>query len=305
MIRIRFHGRGGQGVKTAARIVGTAAFLEGFTAQDAPLYGAERRGAPVVAFARFAHEPILERGFIARPDVVVVADETLLAHPAARVLEGVRDETTVFVNSPRTAQDLTTDWACPGRVITLDVTSLALATLGKGGALSAALGAVAARLAGLAEPTVRAAVEQELRDLGLATALIEQNGALARDCFHATPAIPVVESAQAQAQPVTLWTPQYDAPTTGSARIAASANAPLRGTGDWRTFRPVLDPEKCNGCWLCFAYCPDGAIRMDERDRPVFDYDHCKGCLLCVEECPTHALIVERETAGPRRKETA
>lgn len=50
MLRIRFHGRGGQGMKTASRIVGTAAFSEGRDAQDAPVYGAERRGAPMVAF---------------------------------------------------------------------------------------------------------------------------------------------------------------------------------------------------------------------------------------------------------------
>src|SRR6266545_4837640 len=78
MLRIRFHGRGGQGMKTASRIVGTAAFWEGRYAQDSPIYGAERRGAPMVALTRIADEPILERGLIATPDLVVVADETLL-----------------------------------------------------------------------------------------------------------------------------------------------------------------------------------------------------------------------------------
>jgi 2-oxoacid:acceptor oxidoreductase delta subunit (pyruvate/2-ketoisovalerate family) len=77
--------------------------------------------------------------------------------------------------------------------------------------------------------------------------------------------------------------------------ISASGNAPLRKTGDWRTLRPVLVPEKCNGCFLCFAYCPEAAIRMAEGDKPVIDYDHCKGCMLCVEECPTKALVAERE----------
>ncbi|MGR3301353.1 MAG: 2-oxoacid:acceptor oxidoreductase family protein, partial [Candidatus Scalindua sp.] len=56
--RIRFYGRGGQGMKTASRIVGTASFLEGFFVQDSPLYGAERRGAPMVAFTRLSKEPI-------------------------------------------------------------------------------------------------------------------------------------------------------------------------------------------------------------------------------------------------------
>jgi len=86
MIRVRFHGRGGQGAKTASRIVGAAAFREGFTAQDSPVYGAERRGAPVAAYTRLAHGPILERGVISRPNLVVVADETLLDDPAAGVM---------------------------------------------------------------------------------------------------------------------------------------------------------------------------------------------------------------------------
>jgi pyruvate ferredoxin oxidoreductase gamma subunit len=52
MIRVRFHGRGGQAMKTASRIVGTAALLHGFIAQDSPVYGAERRGAPMTAYVR-------------------------------------------------------------------------------------------------------------------------------------------------------------------------------------------------------------------------------------------------------------
>ena len=64
---IRFHGRGGQGMKTASRIVGTASFMEGYFAQDFPIYGAERRGAPIMAFTRLSNNPILERGIIANP----------------------------------------------------------------------------------------------------------------------------------------------------------------------------------------------------------------------------------------------
>ena len=80
---------GGQGAKTASRILGTAAFLEGYQAQDSPIYGAERRGAPVAAFTRIAKEPIHERDLIARPDLVVIADASLLNDPAARVPEGI------------------------------------------------------------------------------------------------------------------------------------------------------------------------------------------------------------------------
>lgn len=83
MLRIPFHGRGGHGIKTASRIVGTAAFLSGLQAQDSPVYGAERRGAALSAFTRIDTQPICERGAIVDPDLILVADETLLADPAS------------------------------------------------------------------------------------------------------------------------------------------------------------------------------------------------------------------------------
>lgn len=106
MIRIRFHGRCDQGAKTASRIVGTAAFHEGFTAQGSPIYRAERRGTPIAAFARLTQGPILERRFIIQPDLVVVADETLFTDPAAHVQEGVTEETAIFINTPQYEQRL-------------------------------------------------------------------------------------------------------------------------------------------------------------------------------------------------------
>ena len=76
MFRICFHGRGGQGMKTASRILGSAAFQAGFLVQDSPVYGAEQRGAPMAAFPRIARDPIRERGMIGQPDLVVIADDT-------------------------------------------------------------------------------------------------------------------------------------------------------------------------------------------------------------------------------------
>jgi len=301
MIRVRFHGRGGQGAKTASRVVGSAAFLSGFTAQDSPIYGAERRGAPVAAYTRLAHGPILERGLISQPDLVVVADESLLNDPVARVLEGVTDMTVVFVNSPRPPDRIRDESSVPGRLSTLDLTGLALAKFGRVGALSAPLGAVAARLLGLSLESLRAALTQELHSLGVSAQVVEQNLALAGECYQAAPIVQVGESLTGQARPASLWSPLYEPPTRGTARIAAGANQPLRKTGDWRVFRPVLIPEKCNGCWLCYVYCPDAAITLTPADKPVIDYDHCKGCMLCVEECPTHALVSEREAVEGAR----
>ena len=104
MYRIRFHGRGGQGMKTASRILGSAFFLEGFEVQDAPRYGAERRGAPIFAYVRAARKTINERGIIQHPDLVIVADDSLVPVPAAGVLQGLDSHSAMLINSHATAK---------------------------------------------------------------------------------------------------------------------------------------------------------------------------------------------------------
>ena len=298
MRAVRFHGRGGQGAKTSSRILGTAAFLEGFVAQDSPIYGAERRGAPVAAFTRIDSGPIKQRGVIVHPNLVVIADASLVEDPAARVLDGIDERTAVFVNSPLTAEQLGAQTSLAGRLTTLDLTDIALQQVGKGSAISALLGAVAGRLVGLHWDSVREAIARELADLGLAAPMIERNQTMAAQCYEAVQMVPIYTGLHEPVDPVQLRAPAYEPPTRGTARISAAANSTLRETGGWRTFRPVLVPDKCNGCWLCFAYCPDGVISMTKDDRPVIDYAHCKGCQICVHECPTEALVAEREMEG-------
>lgn len=58
-------------------------------------------------------------------------------------------------------------------------------------------------------------------------------------------------------------------------------------TGDWRTLRPVWDANKCIHCLICWVYCPDAAIQVNEESKVTgVDYDHCKGCGICAQECP-------------------
>jgi len=296
MKAIRFHGRGGQGVKTASRIVGTAAFLRGYFAQDSPIYGPERRGAPVAAFTRIGHDPIRERGRIVYPDLIVVADWSLLNDPAARILEGVSDATVVFVNTAWPPDHLRSETGILGQLCTMDVTDMAIAHIGQRPSLSAALGAITGRLLGLPRESIEQAVAMELIDLGLSEMLIRLNQTLAVRCYETVQGTPVSEATQKASGPAALWTPVYEQPTRGTARITAGANAPLRRTGSWRAFRPVLIPERCSGCWLCYTYCPESVITIRDDHRPVIDYTHCKGCLACVQECPSHALIAVRES---------
>jgi pyruvate ferredoxin oxidoreductase delta subunit len=62
-------------------------------------------------------------------------------------------------------------------------------------------------------------------------------------------------------------------------------------TGDWRTFKPVRDKEKCNRCLMCHVFCPDGAIIWNSETEDIgFNYDYCKGCGICKNECPQEAI---------------
>lgn len=97
MYRIRVHGCGAQGIKTASQILGSVLLRKGFEVQDAPRHGSDHREAFVFAYVRAACAPIHERGVIAHPDLVVVADNTRIAIPAAGVLQGATERCAMLV----------------------------------------------------------------------------------------------------------------------------------------------------------------------------------------------------------------
>ncbi len=101
MIEIRFHGRGGQGAVIASKILASALFKEGKHAQAFPAFGAERRGAPVMAFARFDQKLITRRSMVYEPDHVVVLDEPIL--DVVDVTAGLKAGGWILINSPKPA----------------------------------------------------------------------------------------------------------------------------------------------------------------------------------------------------------
>jgi len=99
MIEVRIHGRGGQGNVVAAYLLATTAINEGWHAQAFPAFGAERRGAPVVAFVRINHAPIRRRCQVVAPDFLIIQDEALMNIPG--ITEGLRAGGGILLNTPR------------------------------------------------------------------------------------------------------------------------------------------------------------------------------------------------------------
>jgi pyruvate ferredoxin oxidoreductase gamma subunit len=294
MFRIRFHGRGGQGTKTASRILGTAFFKAGYQVQDAPRYGAERRGAPIFAYVRADLTTINERGIIAHPDLVVVADDTLVGMPAAGVTQGVDKRSLLLINSHESAetwrQRLNTDARIQILEAREDVADRA--TLPYIGSRCAA---AAASLSGvISAECLLSALSEELAHLP--ADVIQKNHDIAVSVFaNMTSKAVMVEqsglpSASDYVQPRWIELPFENAAISNLAVHAGATSVQVR-TGLWRTMRPVINYEKCRGCaWICSTYCPDGAIDVRTDGHPDIDYDHCKGCLICVAQCPSHAI---------------
>ena len=303
MFRIRFHGRGGQGMKTAGRILGRAFFLEGFEVQDAPRYGAERRGAPIFAYVRACRHPINERGIIRQPDLVIVADETLVRIPAAGVLSGIAEQTVLLISSTVKPEVWQERLNFSGPVLILPAESevadfLELKFVG------VALAGAASRIVGvISRDTLARAIREELAPLG--------EGVVARNLEHALPAYDLMvgqagcvsegvgSPAGAYEKPQWIELPSENAGTYAPA-IFAPATSEQVATGLWRTVRPVIDYAHCRRCaFICSTLCPDSTISVNAEGYPEIDYEHCKGCLICMANCPAHAIraVPEHEAA--------
>jgi len=180
VFEVRIHGRGGQGVVTAAELLSIAAFDEGRHAQAFPSFGSERTGAPVVAFCRFSDAPIRTREPVAEPDSLIVQDPTLLHQ--VDLFAGLGDDGYVLVNSSRPIAALGLEELAarlaPGRLLAVPATAIAREHLGRPLPNAALLGGFAAQTGRLRIDSVVAAIGQRFPG-----ASGEGNAAAARACF--------------------------------------------------------------------------------------------------------------------------
>ncbi|MEW6658954.1 MAG: 2-oxoacid:acceptor oxidoreductase family protein [Thermodesulfobacteriota bacterium] len=303
MYRLRFHGRGGQGLKTAGRILGTAFFLAGFEVQDAPRYGAERRGAPIFAYVRADRRPINERGIIREPDLVMVADETLVLIPAAGVLAGITPRTVLLISSKEKPEVWRERLNTAGPVLTLP-RAASQAGPQELRYIGAACAGAAARLVGvIPRDCLAQAIRDELAHLGESVVAKDLDAALGAYDLVQEHAGCVTEAPEPPAdtyeKPSWIDLP-FDAANLAAPDIFTPASSAQVPTGLWRTVRPVIDYDRCHRCaWICSTLCPDSTISVNAEGFPQIDYEHCKGCLICMTSCPAHAIrAVPEEEAG-------
>ncbi len=130
LIEIRWHGRGGQGAKTASLLLADAAFNTGKYIQGFPEYGPERMGAPITAYNRISNEPIRIHSNIYEPDYVVVVDDTLLE--SVDVTAGLKESGAIVINTTKGKEEI--EKLLPnykGSIYTIDARKISIEALGK------------------------------------------------------------------------------------------------------------------------------------------------------------------------------
>jgi pyruvate ferredoxin oxidoreductase gamma subunit len=183
MFQVRFHGRGGQGVVTAAELLAAAAFREGRHAQAFPSFGSERMGAPVMSFCRIDDKPIRTHEPVSEPDALIIQDPTLLHQ--AELFAGFSPDGYLLINSAHDFGELGLDEFVQAvhpsgrdRLLVVPASALALTHLGRPLPGAALLGGFASLTWAVSLDSVLAAISERFRG-----AIAEGNAEAARAAF--------------------------------------------------------------------------------------------------------------------------
>ena len=161
LTEIRWHGRGGQGVVTASKMLAQAALVEGKYFQALPEFGAERSGAPIRAYTRISNNPVRQHCSVTDPGIVVVLDPTLVG--AINVAEGVGEEGIIIANTPLSPQELRRKLGLvKGRVLAVDATRISLDTIGRNIPNTPILGALLKAIPVVKKESVLQAIKDRL-----------------------------------------------------------------------------------------------------------------------------------------------
>lgn len=171
MYQIRIHGRGGQGVVTAAELIAIAAFNDGKKSQAFPSFGVERTGAPIEAFARIDTKAIRTREHVYEPNVLIVQDPTLL--DVVDVAKGCNEHTIVIINTSQPKSAINLEKISKANLYVLDATKIALEELGRNIVNTVILGAFASATGLISMASLEKAINQKFGEKG--QAMVDKN----------------------------------------------------------------------------------------------------------------------------------
>ncbi len=135
--------------------------------------------------------------------------------------------------------------------------------------------------------SVKTAIENEVR---APKSLLEMEQAVAEKVFYEVKHKPLPKPWPEERSSTRVLDLSPDPWELSNPIIKASGTSVMRNTGSWRVKRPVIVPDRCKACFLCYVACPESVITLDDKYMPSISYDNCKGCMLCRSVCPFGAI---------------
>ncbi len=296
MKEIRFHGRGGQGAVTAAELVAQAAISSDLYAQGFPNFGAERRGAPVMAYLRISDKQIFLRERIDTPDVVVVLDNSLMG--LSEIMRGLKPGKTIIINVSSSERGKYLSLAAKYKLVFVDANQIAMDTIGLPITNTAIIGALVKStelisLDSLGEPFKKRFGRLSAKNIDAMLKSYEQTELINEKPYIDEVLVKNTKDYQEYIKEEALY-PWPDVEI--GCDVHKPGNSEEFLTGNWRTLgHPVMDEAKCISCGICWIMCPEIAFTRNDDGSITWSGDYCKGCGICVTTCPTKALSMEKE----------
>lgn len=277
----------------AAQTMADAAVRMGFQAQAFPFFGAERRGAPVEAYARIDSTKIRIKSQVYQPHLLVVMDASLLE--LENLAAGLRPGGKVAMNTVQRPEEVDLGAGVEAECGTVDASSIALETLKMPVVNTAMLGAVAKVWDVIPLDAIVEAIEDRFGSkLGRRAGML--NAEAARRAYDAT----LVGRTVGRREYVKerRWMPAWDEIPIGASLRKSSHDGEDLGpastyqhrTGQWKWSTPRYKKDKCIKCLRCWWSCPDAAIVRQDDDYMRWDLNYCKGCGICADICPVDAI---------------
>ncbi len=296
MIEIRFHGRGGAGTVIASQAFAKAAFYSGKNALTFPSFGAERRGAPVMAFARIDDKKIYKRTQIYNPDIMVCLDDALMQ--LVDVAQGLKENGLGVLNSPEKPEDIRLSSSI--KVAVVDANKISMEELGRPITNSAMLGALVKSTNIVTLEKLEKAIMSSFGSK-LGEKLAKQNINAARRAYEET--IFGETKGGRNYEQFKPWLPNYEDFPIGTiipqmivstGQRLGPGSAVIRKTGTWSHYKAVIDNSKCIKCRRCIFHCPEATIHEKEDGTLEVDISYCKACGVCIKECPKEAISMTK-----------